>query len=444
MGVHRAVRSALASLLSGLGQLDHGDGKALTPTVASEAQRAVSKLGAALGPAPLVSLLELSLPTTTIVEGEHGPRPAEAARAGAALGALIDALLASDGRNHDDDGKGDGGGGGGNGGGEATGAPGSSSVVAAEGAAEVAAAVRAGAVGAGAPALLLLRERLPPLLRPDAQLQTQLEMTMEVQTDAPQRAQLARAAGLWRRAACEVLRAAAVLLGVVVRAGGGGGAASLLLTNSDGAEGGGDTTAAKAAATGKQGRNRSTQGGVGSAKWSDAAAAEHGAVAHEAEAHAPLAALLLITCDELAGSRGGGKGSEGWGDEDAAHDHDPLESDAVREAADAVVEALGAAAGLPVARLRLRLHGECCRLLHLRLLHAEAAAGSAHRQRRLARALRSVVCAVGRPQLSKAPESHRLLPLLLRWSELLDPVAPSPHSGVPPSPHSGMTPPRQV
>jgi len=428
MGFHGAVRSALASLLSGLGNLNHRDGKALTPAVASEAQRAIGKLGATLGPAPLVSLLEHSLPANALADNEHGPRPAEAAQAGAPpLGALICALLASDGPDDDDSGD--------NGDGAADGGEGaevvaSSPVVAAEGAAEVAAVARAGAMGAGAPAVLLLRERLPRLLRPGAALQAQLEMAIEVQTDAPQRSQLAAAAGAWRREAYEALRAAAALLGVAARAGSGG---ASLLANSDGVEAGGDTTTAVAKAAGGRGKlqaNRSG-GGVGSAKWSDAAAAEHAAVAREAEANAPLAALLLITCDELmgggsGGGGGGGDDGEGDGDGDGLYGgtaSDPLESDAVREAASAVIEALGAAVGLAVPRLRQRLHGECCRLLHLRLLHAEAAAGSTHRQRRLARTLRRVVCGVRRPQLSKAPESHRLLPLLLRWSELLDPVA---------------------
>ena len=444
MGFHQAVRSALASLLSGLRDLSRSDSMALTPAVASEAQRAVDKLGAALGPAPLVSLLEQSLRADAIADGKHAPRPTGAARASALLlDTLTAALRASDG--------GSGGGGGDddddnvNGHGEGTdsgkGADTSDlpPVVAAEGAAEVAAAVRADAVGAAAPALLLLRERLPPRLRPGDQLQTQLEMALEMQTNAPQRAQLATAAEAWRQDACEVLRAAAALLQVVARARGG---AAALLANGDGVEGA--TTVAKAAGRDKQTkRGTRSNGGVGSAKWSDAAAAEHAAAALQAEMHAPLATLLLITCDELAGGGGGGGGDSGGGDggggdggggdggDDSDNDggggggtaYEPLESGAVREAARAVVEALGVAAGLPVARLRQRLHGDCCRLLHLRLLHAEAAAGSTHRQRRLARALRRVVCAVGRPQLSKAPESHRLLPLLLRWSELLDPHA---------------------
>jgi hypothetical protein len=132
--------------------------------------------------------------------------------------------------------------------------------------------------------------------------------------------------------------------------------------------------------------------------------------------------VWLALCDEMRGDRDRGEGEGATGRPSRESGDDELDDAAVRGAARAAAGALCEACGAPAHLLRCRLLSEGCRLLHLQLSHAEAAADT-HRARRLARALRGGVCALPRPHLGRATGSEKLLPLLLRWSELLDPIA---------------------
>ena len=77
------------------------------------------------------------------------------------------------------------------------------------------------------------------------------------------------------------------------------------------------------------------------------------------------------------------------------------------------------AAGMPLIRLQAALHGPICRLLHAELECAQAQR-STHRTRRWAAALSHCVRSLRRPYLASASDAHKLLPLLVRWSDVLD------------------------
>jgi len=77
------------------------------------------------------------------------------------------------------------------------------------------------------------------------------------------------------------------------------------------------------------------------------------------------------------------------------------------------------AAGMPLVRLQAVLHGPICRLLHAELECAQAQR-STHRTRRWAAALSHCVRSLRRPYLASASDAHKLLPLLVRWSDVLD------------------------
>ena len=77
------------------------------------------------------------------------------------------------------------------------------------------------------------------------------------------------------------------------------------------------------------------------------------------------------------------------------------------------------AAGMPLIRLQAALHGPICRLLHAELECAQAQR-STHRTRRWAAALSHCVRSLRRAYLASASDAHKLLPLLVRWSDVLD------------------------
>ena len=124
-----------------------------------------------------------------------------------------------------------------------------------------------------------------------------------------------------------------------------------------------------------------------------------------------LVVQLLAALDEVA--------AEGGTQEPAA---EPCHSEAMAALAASAVDALASAAGEPVVRLRMATLGDECRLLHMQLELAEAAR-STHRTRRVAAALGFAARSLRRPHLANASDSHKLLPLLLRWSELIDTAA---------------------
>jgi len=99
-----------------------------------------------------------------------------------------------------------------------------------------------------------------------------------------------------------------------------------------------------------------------------------------------------------------------------------LHGEALPPAADAALEALAEAVGSAPTVLRRRMAGAVCRRLHEKLRAAEADNAS-YRARRLARALATSVCALPRPHLSGAADSHKLVPLLLGWADLTEPLA---------------------
>lgn len=101
---------------------------------------------------------------------------------------------------------------------------------------------------------------------------------------------------------------------------------------------------------------------------------------------------------------------------------DPMHSPSLDAAAAQALAALCDAIGCPAPLLRRALAGDVCRRLHERLLAAEAS-HAPHRTCRLAHTLAACVCALPRPHLSAATDSHKLLPMLLGWSELLHPPA---------------------
>lgn len=85
-------------------------------------------------------------------------------------------------------------------------------------------------------------------------------------------------------------------------------------------------------------------------------------------------------------------------------------------------DALALASGEPLIRLRVMAMGDFCRLLNVELELAQAAKRTV-RTRTLAGALAHGVVSLRRPHLSRSSEAHKLLPLLLRWSEILDACA---------------------
>jgi len=127
----------------------------------------------------------------------------------------------------------------------------------------------------------------------------------------------------------------------------------------------------------------------------------------------PLCAAWLARCAELAGHSGVGSSKE----------RDQLSGREVIGAAEATLSALATAAGRPLMFLRRENNGTVCGRLHRELTLAESSPGM-YRTRRLAHALAVAVRAIPRPDLGKASDSHKLLPLLLRWAEdLHDPCA---------------------
>ena len=84
------------------------------------------------------------------------------------------------------------------------------------------------------------------------------------------------------------------------------------------------------------------------------------------------------------------------------------------------VGALVAATGLEELRLRQRLSGDVMRATHDALLRVDTD-HRAHATRRLVGALAHSITAVRAPALAKCRDSHKMLPLLLRWAEVLDP-----------------------
>lgn len=139
------------------------------------------------------------------------------------------------------------------------------------------------------------------------------------------------------------------------------------------------------------------------------------------------AARLLLCLDVLAGSGSFGPGADTVADAAVAGPstlagHMPAgatHSAALAAAAGAALEAFAAAVGLPAVRLRKRLHADVCRCLNAELNLAQARR-STHRTRLLCAGLAHGVVSLPRPHLSKASGAHKLLPLLLRWADLVD------------------------
>ena len=90
----------------------------------------------------------------------------------------------------------------------------------------------------------------------------------------------------------------------------------------------------------------------------------------------------------------------------------------------AAIEALAAAAGEHSVRFRQRVMSHACRLVNAELNEADRH-GAPHRMRPLASTLANLILPLRRPHLHKASASHTLIPLLLRWAELLDATARS-------------------
>ena len=90
----------------------------------------------------------------------------------------------------------------------------------------------------------------------------------------------------------------------------------------------------------------------------------------------------------------------------------------------AAIEALAAAAGEHSVRFRQRVMSHACRLVNAELNEADRH-GAPHRLRPLASTLANLILPLRRPHLHKASASHTLIPLLLRWAELLDATARS-------------------
>ena len=132
-----------------------------------------------------------------------------------------------------------------------------------------------------------------------------------------------------------------------------------------------------------------------------------------AEADGPAVAWLAC-CAELAS------------DDDATPGIDPLTSADLVAAASAVVESIAHVAGERADALRARHLDSVCRVLHDALREADAARAT-HRARRLACALGGYVRCLPLRALSAASGSHRLIPLLLKWSEtFVDPYGRAP------------------
>ena len=121
----------------------------------------------------------------------------------------------------------------------------------------------------------------------------------------------------------------------------------------------------------------------------------------------PLGASLLATLYEL--SAAGSVSDLG----------EPCSSDRVKSAAEEATTAIASAAGWPLLQLQKAAHGEVCRLLNAEIRLAEAR-HSTHRTRRLAAALAHAALNLRRPHLASAAEAQKLLPLLLRWGEIVD------------------------
>ena len=104
---------------------------------------------------------------------------------------------------------------------------------------------------------------------------------------------------------------------------------------------------------------------------------------------------------------------------DAQADEDGAASDKLSAAAEEVFTALSLAAQVPLPQLRQAQLGGVLHLVHERLRAAEERHAS-HRVRTLARTMSAFLGVIRRPHLSKAKDSHKALPLLLGWSDLID------------------------
>eukprot|EP00965_Chrysotila_dentata_P136562 4516244-Pleurochrysis_carterae.AAC.2 len=69
--------------------------------------------------------------------------------------------------------------------------------------------------------------------------------------------------------------------------------------------------------------------------------------------------------------------------------------------------------------MRKECNSDACRHLHARLTESERQ-HAVYRLRRDARGLAALVRALSRPHLSAASDSHKLLPMLITWTDLTD------------------------
>ena len=253
-------------------------------------------------------------------------------------------------------------------------------------AADYAAAAAAAATAADADAALAVLRRLPWALRPATALQTELDSWADGVGKEPAAGALA-----WRRRAAGILACAPALFGAVRTA---RRAADLL--------------AAPAGAAAAVADDDEPPIGPLAPDW----------LKREPSATPSVAAQWLCLAAEVIGAPP--PATDNNTPTSAAPPAEPLHDAAVAAAAAAAVGALVAATGLDELRLRQRLSGDVMRATHDALLRVDTD-HRAHATRRLVGALAHSITAVRAPALAKCRDSHKMLPLLLRWAEVLDP-----------------------